>query len=426
MHAELLTIGSELLSGVTVNTNAAYLARRLGEVGVPCRRQVAVADTREALGEALRDALGRAEIVLTTGGLGPTFDDVTMEVIAHVTRRPLVLAPVAAAAVRRFYTKRHRRLQQAALRQARLPLGGITLPNPLGTAPGLWLPLEAGRLLIALPGVPAEMRTILERSVLPRLKRRNTGCAIESRTLRTIGIVELSIEAILRRLRIPRTIDIGLYPHLRMVDVRLTVAAPSAQEARRRLGPVERRLRRALGATVYGSGEDSLEEIVGALLLQRRCTLGLAESCTGGLVTDRLTNVPGSSRYIRGAIVGYANEVKRRLLGVPRTLLAQHGAVSAPVARAMAQGARRALGADLGVALTGIAGPSGGSAEKPVGLVFIGFSDGRRTIVKRLQLLGNRTAIKTQAAQAALNVIRLQLMTQAGSRPARRRSARSR
>jgi len=409
MHAELLTIGSELTSGATLNTNAAYLALRLAELGIPCQRHVTVSDESPSLTAALREALARCDLLITTGGLGPTFDDLTMERIAHVTGRPLRFHATVATTIRRFYSRRHRRLQRAALRQAWLPQGGQPLPNPLGTAPGLWLQLPQQRI-IALPGVPREMRAIMERSVLPRLKRLGAGRAIESLTLRTAGIVELSIEAMLRRLRIPPNVQVGLYPHLRMVDVRLTATAPSRSAARRALARVERPLRRALGEDLYGTDEDTLEAVIGRLLVTHRKTLAVAESCTGGLVCDRLTNVSGSSRYLRAGIVAYHNDIKRRQLGVSDDVLTRDGAVSAQVAGRMANGVRRLARTDMGLAITGIAGPTGATRNKPVGLVYLALADGRRTITRRCQFFGDRLSIKMQAAQTALDFLRRHLI----------------
>ncbi len=409
MTAELLTVGSELLSGAIVNTNAAYLARRLAELGLACRRCVAVGDDRSALIEALREAAHRSRVILMTGGLGPTFDDITMAAIAEATGRPLRHQPSAAAAIRRFYTRQHRRLQQAALRQALIPDGGVALPNPIGTAPGLWLELPTV-LVIALPGVPREMQVIMEQAVIPRLRARIRGPAIESLTLRTVGLVELQIERQLRRITIPPGVEIGLYPHLKAVDVRLTSTGPTPQAARAALRRVERPLRRAVGLHVYGTDEATLESVVGALLVRQRKTLGIAESCTGGLVADQITNVSGSSRYLRGAVVAYHNTVKTGCLGVSPMLLARHGAVSAPVARAMAEGVRRLTRAGVGMAITGIAGPAGGSARKPVGLVFVGLADGRGVSSLRCQFFGDRTSIKMQAAQTALDCLRRHLL----------------
>lgn len=408
MRVELLTIGTELTSGSTVNTNVAHLARRLAEVGLACQRQVTVSDDRMSLTDALQDALARCELLVTTGGLGPTFDDITMEVIADVTQRPLAYHATAATTIRRFYSRSHRRFQRAAMRQAYLPQGSEALPNPIGTAPGLWLALPH-QTIIALPGVPTEMRAILDHSVLPRL-RRHGGRPIESRVLRTIGMVELSIQRILQRIRIPANVQLGLYPNLRMVDIRLTATATSRQRVRQALTRVEAALRHRLGSALYGTDDETLEGVIGALLVRAGKTLAIAESCTGGLLSDRLTNVPGSSRYLRGAVVAYHNDIKQTCLGVSELALTWGGAVSTQTARQMADGVRRFAGADLGLAITGIAGPAGGTATKPVGLVYCGLADGRRTISQRSQFFGDRTAIKTQAAQTALDWVRRYLL----------------
>ena len=407
MQAEVMAVGTELTSGHTVNTNAAYLARRLQQIGIPVLRHTAVPDERTAVIQALREALTRADLVLVTGGLGPTFDDLTMEAIAAATGRRLVFIASAARRVRLFYRAFHRRLNRLALRQAYLPEGGLALANPIGSAPGLWLALDdRGPIVVALPGVPQEMRAIVEQSVLPRLARRTPRTALLSRTLRTAGLVELQIQAILARLAIPDTIQVGLYPHLMTVDVRLTAMGPSRSRARQALARVERRLRRRLGEHVYGVDEETLEAVVGRLLLRRRWTIAIAESCTGGLVSDRITNVPGSSRYLLQSVIAYHNQAKERLLGVRPALLRRHGAVSAPVANAMAQRVRQVVQADLGLAITGIAGPGGGSRAKPVGLVYLALADRARTVVRRCQFHGDRLAIKHQAAQTALDWLR--------------------
>jgi len=421
MHAELLAIGSELTQGHTVNTNAAYLARRLGELGIAVTRQVVVADDRTAIVESLRAALDHSDLVITTGGLGPTFDDLTVEAIADATNRPLATRPEVARAIRTFYRRHRRRLNRLALRQACLPVGALALPNPVGTAPGVWLPLDlpaprlgvqraarqaGGALLVALPGVPREMQAIMEDSVLPRLRRRTGRPFIASRTIRTVGLVELQIQAVLRQLSIPAFVQVGLYPHLGAVDVRLTATGTPQQRALRTLNRLERALRRRLGSAVYGLDEQMLEGVVGEALARQHKTLAVAESCTGGLVSDRITNVPGSSRYFLLSVVVYGNRMKETLLGVASSLLARHGAVSAPVAAAMAQGVRKQADSAIGLAITGIAGPTGATPNKPVGLVYLALADRRRNAVKRCHFRGDRVAIKYQASQAALDGLR--------------------
>ena len=404
MQAILISIGSELTSGRTVNTNAAFLARRLQSVGIPCRHHLAVPDDRHLIVEAIRTARQQAELVIVTGGLGPTFDDITAEAIAEAAGRPLAFSAPAAARVRRFYRQHRRRVHQLALRQAAIPRGATALPNPVGTAPGIWLPLEDA-LLVALPGVPREMEAIVEGSVLPRL-RRTPRAAISSKTVRTIGVVELQIQEAIRTITIPSGLEVGLYPNLMAVDVSLTMTGHPPRKAQQQLDRLERALRRRLGEAVYGRDDQTLEDVVSEMLMRRRLTLAVAESCTGGLVADRLTNVPGSSRYLIMSVVAYHNRVKQELLGVSPSALTRYGAVSSQVAAAMAQGARRRAGTDVGLAITGIAGPTGATSSKPVGLVYMALADRRRTRVKRFHFHGDRRAVKEQAAQMALDWLR--------------------
>ena len=409
LKIELLTVGSELLSGATVNTNAAYLAGRLQAVGLSCCRQVAVPDDLKPLGLALQEAIQRSDVVLLTGGLGPTLDDQTIAVIAHVTGRRLRYLPGVARQIHRFYARCHRRVQAAALRQAYLPAGAVALANPIGTAPGMWLALPHP-IIIAMPGVPREMRLMLEGSVLPRLRRLPGASRVAVSMMRTAGIVELEIQHILQRLRLPAELEIGLYPHLRMVDVQLRMRAGSQQQAQRLLQPYALRVRRTLGDWVYANNGTSLSEAVGALLLRRHATIAVAESCTGGLVSHELTEVPGSSRYLRGSIVAYHNDLKEGPLAVPREVLRRYGAVSRQTAELMAQGIRRWANASAGLSITGIAGPGGGTAVKPVGLVYVGLADERDSQTVQLQLTGDRTSIKAQASQAALDFLRRSLL----------------
>lgn len=409
MDAEVLTIGSELVSGQTVNTNAAYLARRLGELGIRCSRQVSVSDERAMIIRSVREALDRTPLLIISGGLGPTFDDVTMEAVAEAVGRPLRRLPDVARRVRAFCRRHQRAVTAQALCQADVPSGAIALPNPLGTAPGVWLSIDQ-TLLIALPGVPQELRAILDASVLPRLRRLRAALPVLCRTLKTVGVVELDIQRRLKAIALPKEMSVGLYPNLRAVDIRLTIDGLSPGSSRARLNRVERALRQRLGPAVYGVDDQSLESVIGERLITQRKTLAVAESCTGGLVSTRLTDVPGSSRYLRGSIVAYDNRMKQALLDVKRELLAAHGAVSEPVARAMADGVRRRMGADIGLAVTGIAGPSGGTKTKPVGLVYLAVADRRGIAVQRHHFHGDRLAVRGQAAQAALDLLRRHLL----------------
>jgi nicotinamide-nucleotide amidase len=307
--------------------------------------------------------------------------------------------------VRTFYRQHHRRISRLALRQAYVPQGASILPNPIGTAPGIWLPFNES-VIIALPGVPQEMRAIMDASVLPRLRAGHDRGALATRLIRVAGLVELQVQQALQTVRMPSNVQVGFYPHLGTVDVSLVASGTRQTELRHILSRLEREIRQRLGAAVYGRDRDTLEAVVGRALMKRRWTVAVAESCTGGLISDRLTDVPGSSRYVVLSVVAYHNAIKQRLLGVEPEILAKHGAVSQQTAAAMARGVRQRAGADVGLAITGIAGPSGATATKPVGLVSLGLAIQSRTRTARLLFHGDRRSIKEQACQAALDWLR--------------------
>ncbi len=416
MQAELLTIGSEILSGSTLDTNSAWISQRLLGLGITVVRRTSVPDDPSLLVPAIQEAMGRSRLILTTGGLGPTADDITLAAVADATDRPLILHPEIAAAIRRFYSRRRRRLQQDALRQAYLPQGASALANPLGTAPGVWLEMDSS-LIISLPGVPMEMRALMEHAILPRLSRLKGRPCVASIVLRTAGLVELELQHLMEKIGVPANVQVGYYPHLRAVDLRLSATARTPAAAEKQIRSLCSQLRKALGPAIYAADEEKMESIIGRLLVKRRRTLGVAESCTGGLVCARLTDVPGSSRYFRGGAIVYANELKTCLLGVSDAVLKKYGAVSGQTAAAMASGVRRATESSIGLSITGIAGPGGGSASKPVGLVYIGLADGKNARTERHQFFGSREMIKGQAAQMALNALRLHLLGAPSSHP---------
>ncbi len=417
MNAELIAIGTELLLGHTINTNAVYLSRRLAGVGIPCFHHTVVGDNPERLLEVLRIARRRASLLILTGGLGPTVDDVTVATVARFLHGPLVHHPAIARTIRQRFTRRHLRMPAGNLRQAWLPHGARPLPNALGTAPG-FIRQDGDGWIVAFPGVPAEMEAMVERSFMPWLRARGLGRGVvRSRTLKIAGQPESAIDARVRPwLRLPPPVTVGIYAQPGEVHLRIMASAPTERAAQQAIARVERALRARLGFDCFGADEETLESVAGALCVRRRLTLAVAESCTGGLVTDRLTNIPGSSAYVRAGIMAYSNDVKERVLGVSHALVQRHGAVSAPVARALARGAQRITASDIGVSLTGIAGPTGGTRAKPVGLVFIGLAYGARTIVRRGHFLGTRRSIKRQASQAALDLLRRHLLCLARSR----------
>lgn len=407
MVAEIISVGTELLLGQTVDTNAAFLSRTLAALGIDLYRRETVGDNEERLVQALREAKARADLILTVGGLGPTQDDLTREAVARAFEEDLVLDPAAAEHVRAIFARRGLLMPESNLRQAMIFRSGRTIPNPLGTAPGAILEKE-GKLVVCLPGPPRELVPMVENAVVPLLTERLGGAraVVHSRVLRAIGIGESAMEERVKDLLASTNPTIAPLAHLGEASLRLTARARSREEALRLIEPLEREVRARLGAHIYGVDEETLEQVVVGLLKRRGETLAVAESCTGGLLGGRITSVAGSSEVFLGGIISYSNEAKVSLLGVSADLLATDGAVSGPVAEAMARGARERLRADLGVAITGIAGPGGGTAEKPVGLVYLGLADRGGAQSERHLLIGSRADIRARSVLLALDSVR--------------------
>ena len=412
MNAIILTVGDELLIGQVVNTNAAWLGEQLGLAGMTVARMETVGDDVAAIRRALERGLDEAEVVVVTGGLGPTHDDVTMRAVADGLGREVVLRPELLAEVEAKLAARGRPMRPAHRVFAEVPEGFEALQNPRGMAPGLWGARDDGRLVVVMPGVPHEMEAICTQHVLPRLRARAGDAVVLHRTLLTAGEGEAALAERLGDLSDVLTdgVTLAFLPGLGGVRLRLTVRGADRAAAQEALDRHAARLRRDLGALVFGEDDDTLEGVVGAMLAERGLTLAVAESCTGGAVAARITSVPGASRYFVGGVVAYGNAVKARQLGVEEAVLREQGAVSEPVARQMAAGARTALGADLAVSTTGIAGPTGGTPEKPVGLVWLGYADAAGTHAVRLQLTTDRAVNVGLAATAALNLVRRQLL----------------
>ncbi|HKH94616.1 MAG TPA: competence/damage-inducible protein A [Gemmatimonadaceae bacterium] len=412
MHIEVVTIGDELLLGYTIDTNAAHLARTLAAEGVEITRRTTVGDTADAIAAAVREGLDRAGAVITTGGLGPTSDDLTKPSIAALFGRGMVLDEEHLAWMEERFTRLFQRPMPAANRQqAMLPEGARKLRNNHGSAPGIWLEDERGRWVAMLPGVPREMRGMLADTLIPLIRERlgDDRRVVRSRTLRTTGVGESFIAD--RVAAIAGGVgDAGLsyLPNAEGTDLRLTVRGAAPDEADRRLAASADRLREVVGDAVYGEDGADLAAVVLDLCRDRGLTLGVAESCTGGLLGARLTAIPGSSDVVLGGVIAYSNGLKTSLLGVPQRLVEEHGAVSEPVVRAMASGARAATGASVGVGITGIAGPGGGTEEKPVGTVWIASDLNGVTEARQLRLIGDRAEVRQRAAQAALEMVRRQ------------------
>jgi nicotinamide-nucleotide amidase len=405
MQVEIITIGNEVLSGRTLDTNFAFLARALEEVSVPVVWHTTVGDVGERISEALGRALARADGVVITGGLGPTPDDITRKAVATALGRRLQLDDQVLARIRERAKRSGRKLPASIESQALLPRGATAWPNPLGTAPGLLL-VQDEKPIIMLPGVPQEMEALATEFVIPYLRERS-GLAVESFTLRTAGVFESQLHERIGKLpqRWPGA-TLAYLPSYFGVDLRVTVTGADEAQVREVAKRAYEQLESKVRPVVYAEGGRTIEEVVGDDLVAKGWTIATAESCTGGLVARRLTDIAGSSRYFERGYVTYSNASKVALVGVREADLAAHGAVSAPVAEQMARGAREQAGAEIGVGITGVAGPSGGSDEKPVGTVFIAVSSPSGETVRTFRFMGTRRTIRERAAQTALDLVR--------------------
>ncbi len=410
MRAEIISVGTELLLGQIVDTNAAYLAQRLAEIGIDVFFKQTVGDNPRRVEEAVRLALSRADVVLMTGGLGPTEDDLTVATVAAALGVDLAYDEAAADHIRRFFESRGRTPPETVFKQALLPRGARVISNSRGTAPGVHLE-HRGRAIFIMPGVPYEMKGMMEGYVMSALRDRAGLAVIRSRVLRVTGEGESAVEVRIKDLLQQASPTIAPYAKLGEVHLRLT-AKGTPDEAVEALARGEAQVRERLGELIYGVDDQTLEDVVAAMLTSRKLTVAVAESCTGGLISQRLTTVPGSSAYFSAGVVTYSNQAKSRDAEVSPELIAAHGAVSPEVAEALAAGIRRRAGADFGLGVTGIAGPTGGTPEKPIGLVYLALADAGGTEHRRLMFgsEAGRQGIRSLAAQAALNLLRLHLL----------------
>jgi nicotinamide-nucleotide amidase len=406
MRCEIISVGTELLLGQIVNTNAAWIGQRLADVGWDCLRHTAVGDNQGRIADTIREALARADAVIVTGGLGPTQDDVTREAVAAVAGARLIRDPEIERWLKeRFARFGVRRMATMNLRQADVPEGARTIDNPRGTAPGLIVEV-GGKPVYAVPGVPREMEGMLERVVLPDLAARaGEGRAIVSRTLRTAGIGESRVAERLTPLwEAAEGVTMAYLASAGEVRVRLTSVGATREEALVAIAPVEAAVRAELGTAVYGSDDELLEQVVGRLLREQGQSLATAESLTGGLLGGRVTTVPGASEYYRGGVVAYATEAKASLLGVDQQLLDHYGPVSEPVAAAMAEGARRAFEAGVGLATSGVAGPT--EQGQPIGTLCLAVADAAGTVSATTRAPGDRAQVRAWATTLALDLLR--------------------
>jgi len=411
-RAWIVSIGTELTLGQSVDTNAAWLAQQLASLGIRAERHVTVADDLSAIRDALAHAADACDLIIATGGLGPTVDDLTRQALAEAADVELEIDPASLARIRAFFDRRRREFPERNQVQALVPQTGRAIENPCGTAPGIFIELN-GTPCYALPGVPFEMKEMFTRDVLPHVRAAAAGRVLRQRRLNCFGLGESDVGERLRDLMAPdRNPQIGTTAELGVIGVRINVQADTAEAADALLDQTETEIRARLGKIVFGREDDTLASVVGRQLVARGETLGTAESCTGGLIAKMLTDTPGSSAYFVGGAVTYSNQLKQQLLGVPAETLARFGAVSAPVAQAMAHGARERLASTYALAVTGIAGPEGGTTDKPVGLVFFGLATPVGVTVREISLGSDspRQIIRARAANAALNLLRLELV----------------
>jgi len=406
LNAEIIAIGSEMLTPFRTDTNSLWLTERLNAMGVEVKLKTVVGDDEARLEETVRDAMKRSEIVIATGGLGPTEDDITRKIIARVLKRQLILEDAILEKIRRRFARRNMPMPEINARQALVISGAQILENNNGTAPGMII-TEGKCTVVLLPGPPREMKPIFDASVAPVLKQRAGDMLIMRRTLSIFGLTESATDElaapIYTKYSNPSTTILFKDGQ---IELHLTAQARNENSAEKLLDELSGGLDEVLGEYVFSRRNETLEEVVGELLKMRGYTLATAESCTGGLLAGRITDVPGSSEYFLEGVVSYSNEAKIDLLGVPKKWIKTHGAVSEQVAGAMAAGVRKRAGTTFGIGVTGVAGPGGGSDEKPVGLVYIALADDSQTTTRKFIFPGDRQFIRTLSVNAALDMIR--------------------
>ncbi len=410
MKAEIIAIGTEILLGQIINTNPSYLSQKLAELGVDVYYQSTVGDNPERLIEAIRQGMTRSDIIITTGGLGPTVDDITLESIARFLARSLILDKKVLARIRSHFGKGCSKMPAESVRQAHIPEGAIILKNDVGTAPGLIIE-EDKKALIALPGPPRELSPMFERGVIPFLKRRTKSeWTIKTRTINITGLPESQVDRKVKEiLKSPPPVTVGIFARPALIELKITAKAKNQRQADILINKMDKKITARLKDYIFGRDDETLEGIVGKLLRRLRRTIAFAESCTGGLITNRITNIPGSSKYFKMAVVAYSNKAKVSQLKVSPEMLKKYGAVSSQVATRMAKNIREIAGTTFGLGVTGIAGPTGATKSKPVGLAYIALATSKRTTCREFHFSGDREVIKFKTSQAALDLLRRQI-----------------
>jgi len=406
--AEIISIGDELLYGQTLDTNAHWISHKLDEYNIKVFQRTTIGDDADQILNAFATAAERVDIVLITGGLGPTKDDLTKSLLAEYFGVGMVRHEEVLRDITLLFAKASREVTALNAQQADLPANCQKITNPVGTAPGMWF-YENNTVFVAMPGVPYEMKSIMTQGILPKLHEMFSKGVLHHHIIKTIGITESSLSDLIEdwEVNLPNHIKLAYLPTKGQVKLRMTGSGDNLNTLKQEIDALKMAIMPKIAKYVYGFGTDSLEGVIGQLLYNNNLTLATAESCTGGYLAHMITSVPGSSRYFKGSVIAYSNEVKITQLGVSTEDLKQQGAVSEEVAKAMAEGVRKELNADIAIATTGIAGPDGGTAEKPVGTVWIAYSDKHKTLAKKFNFSRDRTFIVHWSALAALNMIRL-------------------
>jgi nicotinamide-nucleotide amidase len=406
--AEIISIGDELLYGQTLDTNAHWISHKLDEYNIKVFQRTTIGDDADQILNAFATAAERVDIVLITGGLGPTKDDLTKPLLAKYFGVGMVHHEEVLRDITLLFAKASREVTALNAQQAELPANCEKITNPVGTAPGMWF-YENNTVFVAMPGVPYEMKSIMTQGILPKLHEMFSKGVLHHHIIKTIGITESSLSDLIEdwEVNLPKHIKLAYLPTKGQVKLRLTGSGNDLNTLKQEIDALQMAIMPKIAKYVYGFGADSLEGVIGQLLNKNNLTLATAESCTGGYLAHMITSVPGSSRYFKGSVIAYSNEVKTAQLGVSTEDLKQQGAVSEKVAKAMAEGVRKALNTDIAIATTGIAGPDGGTIEKPVGTVWIAYSDKHKTLAKKFNFSRDRTFIVHWSALAALNMIRL-------------------
>jgi nicotinamide-nucleotide amidase len=411
MKAEIISIGSEILRGQITDTNANFIAKKLVKLGIDLEHISVVSDNFESLLFTLKLAFQRSGLIITTGGLGPTEDDITYQIIARALNLKLIKYPEAEENLKRILKKINKTISPSNLKQVYLPEGAKIIINQYGTAPAMILEKD-NKIICSFPGVPHEMKNLIEENLIPYLKEKFPPSMIKkTKILRVTGLGESSVNELIRDYINKQTnFTFGIYANPEDIQVQVTTQASTEKEVEKLLQYSVNQLTKILGNYVYGTDKQSLEEVVGNLLKTKKLKVAVAESCTGGMLGEMITRIPGSSEYFQGGVISYNARVKENLLKVPPGAIKKHGEVSEQVARLMAEGVRINCHSDIGISITGIAGPGGATEKKKVGLVYMALADGKKTIAQKHQLFGDRQLIRLRAARRALNMLRMYLM----------------